>query len=232
MTNSLLAPALPFADPRSDKARAFRTAARHSAHVRAMRKVIVASAVALVAGIGLYVAFDPFRAVPRGVSVEGIGIEGTKVTMSHPRLAGFHTDGRPYEILASAAVQDVKVPTRFELHDMDAHLTMADKTVTHVTAALGVYDSQHDLMDLTSAVHITSDAGLDVRTRDAHVEFKSGSVVTRNPVTVAMHGSSITADGMTMVNGGQQVTFQGHVHTFLLPDRDKAGTQVPQAAAP
>lgn len=225
VTDSLIAPALKLADPRFDRTRAFRTAARHSAHVRAMRRAIVASAVALVAGIGLYLVFDPFRAVPSGVSVDSIGIDGTKVTMLHPRLAGFHTDGRPYEILASSAVQDVKVPTRFELHDMDAHLTMTDKTVTHLTAARGVYDSQHDLMDLTSAVHITSDAGLDVQTRDAHVEFKSGSVVTRNPVTVAMRGSSIAADGMVMTSGGEQVTFEGHVHTFLLPGQDRAETQ-------
>lgn len=199
------------------KAGAFRAAARHSRHVRLMRRLLVGGGIAGVAGLVLF-TFNPFgRAVPAGVSVASVGLDGTKVTMSHPKLSGYRNDGRPYAITASEAVQDLKTPTRFELHDMDARLTMQDSTMTHVTSASGTYDSKLDLMDLTTQVVISSDGGLDVHAQDARVEFKSGSVVTRNPVTVAMRGNTVAADGMRMIDNGRQVTFEGHVRTTFLP---------------
>lgn len=216
----------------ADKSGAFRAAARHSRHVRLMRRLLVGGGLAGVAGLALY-TFDPFGGViPAGVSVASVGLDGTRVTMSHPRLSGYRNDGRPYQITASEAVQDLKTPTRFELHDMDARLTMQDSTVTHLTSAAGTYDSKQDLMDLTSQVLISSDAGLDVRAQDAHVEFRSGSVVTRNPVSVAMRGNTIAADGMRMVDNGRQVTFEGHVRTTFAPADDATPAAVPQAAAP
>ncbi len=213
-----------------DKAGAFRAAARHSRHVKLLRRLLVGGAVAGVAGMVLF-TFNPFgRLVPAGVSVEHVGLDGTKVTMSHPKLSGYRNDGRPYEIIASEAVQDLKVPTRFELHDMDARLTMQDSTVTHVTSAAGTYDSKLDQMELTSQVQITSDGGLSVRAQDAHVEFRAGSVVTPHPVSVAMRGDTIDADSMRMIDNGRQVTFEGHVRTTFLPGEEKPEAPGPAAS--
>jgi lipopolysaccharide export system protein LptC len=226
MTDSA-SPTAPFAfgpSATADNRRAFRVATRHSRRVKLLRGSMIAGSLGLVGWIGVTTLFDPFHKLPGGVTIEDTTLEGTKVTMSHPKLAGFHKDGRPYQISASSAVQDIKVPNIFELHDMDAHLTMEDKSVTHMVARAGTYDSSKDRMTLTSEVHIMSDSGLDVTARNAEVEFNSGSVVTRDPVTVAMKGDTIAADSMVISDGGKQVTFEGHVHTFLLP-----GGAVPQA---
>ena len=210
----------------SQRTRAFHAAALHSGRVRVLRRAMMGGAVAVMVAIVAFAVFDPFGKSVSGLSVSSVGVDGSKVTMARPRLSGYRSDGRPYEIVASSAVQDLKVPTKFELHDMDARLTMLDKSVTHVTAALGTYDSSLDLMELNSAVHITSDSGLDVRARDAHVEFKSGAVTTANPVTVAMRGDTIEADSMRMIDSGKQVTFEGHVRTTILPG------EAPQPAKP
>jgi lipopolysaccharide export system protein LptC len=204
----------------TDKTQAFRVAKRHTRHVRLMRWLIVTTAVGLIGGVAVFAIFDPLGRIPAGVSVQSIGVEGTKVMMARPKLAGFRNDGRPYEIMASSAVQDLKVPTIFTLHDMDAHLTMSDKAVTHVTASIGTYDSTKEIMNLTSEVHISSDSGLDMKASDARVEFKSGSVVTDNPVNVAMRGSTITADTMRMSDGFKRVTFLGHVQTVFIPQNE------------
>ncbi|WP_131114581.1 LPS export ABC transporter periplasmic protein LptC [Lichenihabitans psoromatis] len=223
MTDSVSPPlAFPFSMPAaSDKTRAFRAARRHSRHVKLMRSVLFGGALVVTLLVIVFAIFDPFHKILPGLSVEKTSLDGTKVTMSRPKLAGYHNDGRPYVISASSAVQDIKVPNIFELRDMDAHLTMQDKTLTHVTALTGIYDSTLDTMSLTSDVHITNDAGLEMKARDAHIEFKTGSVVTKNPVTVAMRGNTIDADSMQMVDGGKQVTFEGHVHTMFLPGSDK-----------
>ncbi len=233
MTDTTL-PSAPFpfqAAGAAGKAGAFRAAARHSRRVRLLRRLLVGGALAGLAAVAV-VTLNPFgAALPTGASVAGVSLDGTKVTMSRPKLSGYRSDGRPYEITASAAVQDLKSPTRFELHDMDARLTMEDGTVTHLTSATGTYDSKLDLMDLTSDVVISGGSGLDVHARDARVEFKVGSVVTANPVAVAMRGGTVAADGMHMIDNGRQVTFEGHVHSTFLPGAAEPAA-APAAPAP
>ena len=217
----------------ADKARAFRAAARHTARVRLARRLVFGSGVALVAGLVAFPFINPFRAVAiKGVTVESIGLDGTKVTMAKPKLAGYRNDGRPYEITASSAVQDIKEPTRFALNDMDARLTMQDNALTHVTAKSGLYDNKLDTMDLTSQVVISSDSGFALHALNAHVEFRTGSVSTPDPVSVAMRGNTITADGMRMIDNGRQVTFEGHVKTTFIPgEGGQPATPAPQPDA-
>jgi lipopolysaccharide export system protein LptC len=213
----------------ADKTRAFRAARRHSLHVRLLRWFMFGGALLIIALVLVIAIFDPFRKIVPGLSVDTTSLDGTRVTMSHPKLAGYHNDGRPYVISAASAVQDIKVPNIFELHDMDAHLTMLDKTQTHVTAATGSYNSTLDTMELTSQVHLSSDSGLELQAKDAHVEFKTGSMVTKNSVILTMRGNRVEADSMQMADSGKQVTFEGHVHTLLLPQSDAAPAQ---AASP
>ena len=210
-----------------DKTQAFRRAARHSSHVRLMRKATFGGAVALVLGIILFTAFDPFHRGVAGVSIDGASIDGTKVTMANPRLSGYRKDGRPFTITASAAVQDIKAPTLFELHELKAQLTMADQSVTSVTAATGLYNSTGETMNLTSAVRIVGGSGLDVHTQDAQVDFKANTVATDKPVSVVMREGTIDADAMHVVDGGRQVTFEGHVHSLMHPGEQAmaAGTE-------
>lgn len=214
-------------------AAAFRLASRHSRHVRLLRGLLMAGVVTLVGGIAVVTIVDPFHGRIEGVSIDGASLAGTKVVMANPKLSGYHKDGRPFDISASSAVQDIKAPTIFELHDLKARLTMGDKSVTSVTSDLGTYNSTEEVMVLTTAVHIVSDSGLDMRTQDARVEFKTSAVATDNPVVVTMRGNSVEADRMHVLDGGRQVTFEGHVHSLVLPgEQVAAGEAAAPAGAP
>ena len=118
------------AGPRRD---AFRAAGRHTARVRLLRRVVLAGALLGSAGVIAFAFFNPFRIAIPGVSIDGVGLSGSRVTMQHPKLTGFRSDGRPYDLVASSAVQDAKTPSQLELHDIDAHVTMADQSVVHIT---------------------------------------------------------------------------------------------------
>lgn len=216
--------------PMAIDAAAFRRASRHSRHVRLLRFVLMAGVVLLVGGIAVVTFVDPFHAHIEGVSIDGASLAGTKVTMANPKLSGYHKDGRPYDISASSAVQDIKTPTMFELHDLKARLTMGDKSVTSMSSDLGTYSSTEEVMVLTSAVHIVSDSGLDMHTQDARVEFKTSAVATDNPVVVTMRGNSVDADRMRVIDGGKQVTFEGHVHSVVLPGQQVAASDAPTPA--
>jgi lipopolysaccharide export system protein LptC len=209
------------AGPRHD---AFRAAGRHSTRVRVLRRVILAGAVLGIAGIVVFAFFNPFRLVIPNLSINSVGLNGSQITMDQPKLNGFRSDGRPYSLLAKSAVQDAKTPNVLELHDIDAHVTMGDKSVIHVVSSIGFYDSSKETMELKSEVHLSSDNGLDVRMQSAHVEFKSGSVDTDAPLTVVMSTGTVSADSMHMTDNGKQISFEGNVHTVISPAATAAAT--------
>ena len=207
---------------------AFRLANRPTRRVKWMRRGIVMGVAGLSLGIVGYAFFDPFRAVlPANVSISGAGLSGSRVTMAKPKMSGFRSDGRPYDFTADTAVQDMRKPNELELNQLDAHVTMPDKTVAHIVADKGLYDASKDIMDLSGNIHLTGASGYDVRMSRAHVQFKAGGVDTPEPVTVLMQSGSVNADAMTMTDNGKQITFSGHVHSVMLP-----ATQATAAAVP
>ena len=96
------------AGPRHD---AFRAAGRHTTRVRILRKVILFGAVAGTLLLVVFAFFNPFRIAVPGLSIDGVGLNGSKITMDHPKLTGFRSDGRPYSLLATSASRMPRPPT-------------------------------------------------------------------------------------------------------------------------
>ena len=228
MTDSALLPRQNGLPPAmiDDKSEAFRRASRHSSHVRLLRRTVLLGAVALAVGVVVFAFFDPFRAaLPAGASIDSAGLSGSRVTMAHPKMSGYRNDGRPYDFTAESAVQDLKKPNILELNQLDAHVTMADKSLVHIKARFGLYDTSRETMDLTDDIRITSDAGTDITMRTAHVEFKGGNVASKDPVQVSMTTGTVSSDSMHMTGNGTAVTFEGHVHSNMVPDGEPAPTE-------
>ena len=101
---------------------------------------------------------------------------------------------------------------------------MADKSVIHIVSSLGTYDSSKETMSFAQDVRLTSDNGLDVTMKSGFVEFKTGLVDTREPLTVIMPTGTVSADTMHMLDSGKQVSFEGHVHSVVLPPGVAAST--------
>lgn len=216
-----------------DKSDAFRRASRHSSRVKWLRAFFLFGSLALCLGIVLFAFFNPFRAaIPDNVSIEGAGLTGSRVTMAHPKMSGYRRDGRPYDFVAQTAVQDLKSPSILELNQLDAHVTLSDKSVAHVTADTGIYDSSNERMDLKSNIHITSDSGYDIRLITAHIEFKGGDVASNDPVSVVMKTGTVSSDRMHMINNGAQITFEGHVRSLMQPATDTGAVAPLKGTAP
>lgn len=197
--------------------RAFRAAVRHTKRVRAARLLMLFGALLGVVGIVGFAFFNPFRIAIPSVSIESLGLNGSKITMDKPKLEGFKSDGRPYSVTAVTAVQDARQPNVLELHGIDGHFTTADKSVVHIVSPLGNYDSSKETMTFKHEVRLTGDNGLDVKMKSAYVEFKAGMVDTREPLIVVLPSGTISADTMHMVDNGKQITFEGGVHSVMLP---------------
>jgi lipopolysaccharide export system protein LptC len=207
------------------RTRAFKKAKRHSRWVRFAKLAIPLGSLIGIGAVGLVAYLDPFRKI-ENLSFGTIGVSGTNVTMEAPKLTGFKNDNRPYEVTASAATQDVRKPNFVELKDLRARIVTDDKgSVANLEASVGVLDTQKEQMNLRKDVKVRTDAGQQVMLRSAFVDFKSGSVVSNEPVTVLLGtGGQIEAEGLRVTDNGKQMSFKGRVRTTFQPAADSSAS--------
>jgi lipopolysaccharide export system protein LptC len=197
------------------RTKAFAAAKRHSSWVRFLRVAILGGAVGTVALFVAIAVFDPFGRLVGSISIGNFGLDGTKVTMIHPRLAGFRKDGRPYLVNAERAIQDALHPTLVELRGIDADIAMAENGSAHMTANTGFYDSEKEHMDVSDHVHVKSPQ-YDVWLKSAGIDFKNGRYISNEPVTiVTSNGATLSGDSISAIDNGKELIIVGNVKTRI-----------------
>lgn len=208
------------------RAKAYAAALRHSARVRFLRRAIPIGTGLSILAVMIVGIFDPFRSIG-AVSVGPISLSGSKITMENPRLTGFRAkDAQPYEVTADAASQDIRKPNQVELHGLRARINMENNGFVRLEATSGLYDTQKEQMELRQSVRILTDSGHDARLSSAFVDFKGGTVTSREPVTVTFKGGSIESQRLDVTDNGKKLTFEGRVRAIFETD------QVAQPGAP
>jgi len=207
--------------PPPDREQAFAKAKRHSTRVRVVRRVIVIAGLGVVAAMLAIAFFNPFATKLGSLKFGALSVDGTKIVMDRPKLAGFRGDGQPYLLTAQRALQDIKQPTIVQLQKVDGDIGMAGGEATHLSADEGVYDSVGERMELSKNVRIKNDR-FTVLLRSAKFNFKSGVYGSDDRVEVrAADGTTIFADRASAVNHGQELTFDGHVRTNIVPQNSQ-----------
>ncbi|MCB5174822.1 MULTISPECIES: LPS export ABC transporter periplasmic protein LptC [Microvirga] len=215
---------------RSARSRAFSKAQRHSRLVRVAKVAIPLGALIAMAAVGAVAYLDPFRQI-EGLSVGPISVSGTNVTMESPKLTGFRNDNRPYEVTASAATQDVRNPTLVELKDLKARIVTDDKgSAARLEAAIGILNTQKEQMNLRQDVRVRTDSGQEVLLNSAFVDFKAGTVVSDEPVTVTLGNGIIEATGLEVKDNGKAMHFKGRVRTTFHAASSESSASVPAEA--
>ena len=200
---------------RDDGDRAFRMARKHSRLVRKLRIALPITLVMLVGGISLWTWINPLRLLAgTPVSISDVLISGTKLTMEHPKLAGFTRDARPYNITAKAAAQDLKRPDLVELRDLHATFQMEDKSTGVLNAPDGIFNSKKDTLTLGKTELVMSN-GYKVWLESAEVDIRSSNVVSERPVEVEMLQGKVNSDRLEMTGGGALIVFQGNVRMTM-----------------
>jgi lipopolysaccharide export system protein LptC len=193
----------------------FKEARRHSARVRVLRRAAaVGSALALALILGAALR-NPLTHLPADISVKRVGLDGTKITVDFPKITGVQNNGRPFEIKARSGIQDITAPNITELKDIESSLGGADSSTSWVSAARGVYDSSSDKLTLEGDVRIKSSTGYDIWLRTARVDFKSGGLVSEEPVKVILEGGAIEAKELDVSDNGHKVSFGGDVTSTI-----------------
>jgi lipopolysaccharide export system protein LptC len=219
---------------------AFRAARRHTALVRFLRKAIPVAAVLSIGALIVVPFLAPLRGGLASVSLDSVGISGGKVRMEAPKLSGYRKDNRPYEVTAKAALQDIRNPTQVELETLIARLQMEREGWVTVNARTGAFDTQKEKLRLIDDVVVRTETGYDIRMRTADVDFKGGTVVSKEPVTVNLGTATVNADTLDVKDNGALISFEGRVHVLIKnapagtlkgPERE-GSTPAPELLAP
>lgn len=209
---------------------AIRAAGRHSARVRFLRRAIVVGCVLAVAAVASLAAFDPFRRLPRNISIGQVRVDGTRITVELPKISGIQKDGRPYEVMARAGIQDTTTPNIVELLGIDAKIGLNDASTLKVTAEHGTYDSLNDHLVLDGSAQIKNNSGYAIFMKTAHMDFKTGALISSDPVNVVLQGGTIAADNIDIENDGK-VSFEGAVKSIIEPGESENATAAAPAVA-
>ena len=207
--------------PPHDREHAFAKAKRRSGRVRLLRLAILIGGLGTVAATLVVAFFNPFATKLGALSFNALSVEGTKIVMDRPKLAGFRGDGQAYLLTAERALQDVKQPTIAQLRKVEGEIGTAGGEATHLSADAGVYDNLAEHMELSGNVRIKNGRFV-VLLRSARFDFKSGAYGSDERVEIqGDDGTTIFADRASALNHGQELTFEGHVRTNIVPQSNQ-----------
>src|SRR5215831_1946142 len=215
---------------RNNSDRVFRAAARHSRFVRFLRLAIPAGIAAIVAILLVATFFNPFRLIVAFPIDPGkISLSGTKIVMELPRLNGFTTDSRPYELTARAAAQDLTKPEILELKDISAQVELKDGQRVTIKSITGIYDTKGELLRLNDQISLSSTSGYEGRLSEATVNVTSGDIVSESPVELKHPNGLLNANRLEVKENGALILFGGGVEVLLTPEQARPA---PQDGAP
>jgi lipopolysaccharide export system protein LptC len=197
---------------RTNLERSVRKAGRHSVMVRVIRIGLPAALVVAGAAYAGITYFKPVAMLAETPNVSGkLAVQGSKIIMDLPRIAGITRDQRSYRMTAETAVQDITKPDEVEMQNLHAEIEMADSDMVVITAKSGTYLTKGDTVVLREHVVVTSSQGYNAKLTQAVVNMKKGSVISQQPVEVRMPTGVINANGMELENSGEVVRFTNGV---------------------
>jgi lipopolysaccharide export system protein LptC len=202
------------ANSRGNFERNYRSALRHSRHVRWLRICVLAGIAAVLLCVLAINYMPPIGGLRLPGELGKLVIHGTKITMQQPRLAGYTVDSRAYEFYADAAGQDITKPNLVELNKLHAKMEMQDNSTVEMSAVSGIYDAKTEMLTLSEDIELFSSTGYEGRLSEAVIDVRKGNVVSDKPVWVKMLDGFLNAKRLDIVERGAVIRFTGVAMTL------------------
>ena len=213
-------------DPGRD--REFRIAKHHSVLVRVLKVLLPVMAAGC---LSLYVLPYFFRVSIDGgrgtASVRTVTLAAGSLKMLDPHVKGVNERNEPYDFWADSATQASKDADEMYLENVRGHMTGQDGKVTTLTAPNGLHNNKTDQMTFNNGAVVKREPDLTAEFQTATALIKQQTVISKTPVIVRLHESTIHAQSMTMYWGEQRTIFEGNVRTHL--ERQAGETASPGA---
>jgi lipopolysaccharide export system protein LptC len=198
----------------SDRAKAFRQAKRHSAMVRLLRRILPLIAVA-VAGLYFLPSFLTVKTKTGEASVESIDVTGGGLKMVNPRFKGVNEKYGVYNVRAEYGTQHVDNPELITLNKITGDIVGKTGETTTLEAPTGIYQSKEQELTFDNGALIGGTAGYRGKLKTATAFMQENKIVSKDPVDLAFHNSTIKADTMTLYSSESRAIFEGRVKVHL-----------------
>ena len=143
--------------------------------------------------------------------------------MARPKLAGFRGDGQPYSLTAEKALQDVKHPTIVELQKLDGrhrHGGRRNRRISRRRRRLRQCGRTDAAYRTTSgSATRASTCGCEPPISILRLAFIRATSPSRS---MSGRARRSVGDRASARNNGQELTFEGHVRTTIIPQADAA----------
>ena len=192
-----------------------RTAARASRLVAAMKMLLPALAITLVA---LVVIWPQLGGNPADIPMDNgrITVEDVDtLRMSNPRFVGLDENDQPFEIVAVTATQTGDDSDSVELEAPQADMTSDDGSWISLNASHGVWRKDVGVVDLSGGVALFHDAGHQLSTEAATVDMETGTVISDIETHGQSPGGSIVGEGFRAFDRGARIVFVGRSRAVL-----------------
>ena len=188
---------------------------RHSRRVRALRLLLPAVALALIA---LIVAWPQIKPPGFSISIGSTG-DGTADAphMMNARFTGVDVEGRPFSVTAQSIIQIGETPETVDLTTPQADITLQDGSWLTLNAKSGVFSQKNQILGLRESVNLFHDKGYEFHTSAADIDLRASSASGGRPIAGQGPFGQITAEGFMILDRGRRVVFTGHTRLVILP---------------
>ncbi|MGO9459340.1 MAG: LPS export ABC transporter periplasmic protein LptC [Rhodomicrobium sp.] len=196
--------------------REFRRARRHSAMVRVLKVTLPLLAAGILSLYALPSLLKKSIDHGRGTAtVRAITVEAGALKMMEPHVKGVNERGEAYDFTADTATQAAKDADIMYLEMVRGKMTGLDGRVSALTAPNGVHNNKAEEMTFNNGAVVTRDGGMSAAFQTATAYMKQQMVISKTPVVVRLHESTIHADNMTLYWGESRAVFEGGVRTHI-----------------
>ncbi|MCB1445321.1 MAG: LPS export ABC transporter periplasmic protein LptC [Rhizobiaceae bacterium] len=200
---------------RKSPGESYARALRHSGTVRRLK--ILFPVLAVVISLA-FVAVSWVRTMfPANLSIAGARIENGRVVMEKPAISGRNEDGISYFMNARRALQAIANPSDIELEDIEAAVPIRGDLIARIKASVAKYDRDTDRLDMTSPFEVQLSSGLKAAFRSAHLDGRSGLILSNDPVSVTAKGATLVANSLKITDKGRVMNFSGNVRLEVEP---------------
>ncbi len=159
------------------------------------------------------------------VDVASSAVSDGKLVMASPKLEGFTKDNLPYSMTASRALQNLDNDRDHRARGHRCEAAGRRDELRDDRRSKGIYDREKNTLDIPSDIMVTTTDGMVAKLKSAFIDIGKGDLKTNDAVDIALKGTNITADSMTILENGKVLVFEKRVRMQLSPDKVKAGQQ-------
>ena len=186
---------------------------RRSRNVRWLKRALPALAVLMIAGLAGKSLIGSMGGI--SIDIAGSTIQDGKLIMANPRMDGYSADNRLYEMKAARAVQEISNDNIVDLQDIGARIPIGKNDWATVEAASGRLVKSENTMTIDSPALVKTTDGMEARLKSAVIDIGRGTLSTDEAVEIDVDGSHITADSMTVSDGGELLVFEKRVKVLV-----------------